>query len=308
MTGLFKHATKSKRNHPDSRGRIRGPKLPHFLIIGAAKSGTTTLYRYLTGHPGVFMPKLKEPEFFSTDQLYLNRQKWYLSLFRAAGDDKLCGEASTAYTRWPHTADAAERIYRWVPGVKLIYIMRHPVDRAYSQYAHDMRREVKMTFEQALEATSLYIDSSMYLYQIERYLRWFPRDSFLFLTTDDLRRDPEKVMADLLSFLKLDFAQLVKGHPLKANQGGAEYFVRSRTTERLRKYRLLSVLIDWLPPRWRKSIFRTLERSPVGTRIASNYSLPPMKPETRVRLLKQFNHPNNLLSSFLGRDLSNWNA
>jgi CRISPR-associated endonuclease Cas1 subtype I-B len=94
----------------------------------------------------------------STDEVYQRGETWYRSLFRHAGTDQLCGESSTCYSRWPHFGDVAGRIARDLPNVKLIYIMRHPVDRAYSHYAHNMQWGVTMSFEEALEAFEDSID------------------------------------------------------------------------------------------------------------------------------------------------------
>lgn len=282
---------------------------PHFMIIGAAKAGTTTLYEYVSRHPHVFMPKVKEPEYFSGSQL-IERKGWYHSLFTQAREGQMKGEASTDYTRWPHTADVPQRIHKWIPGAKFIYVMRHPVERSYSHYAHDMRKGVTMTFEEALEASDLYIDSSMYMFQIERYLRYFARESLLFITSDELYSDPREVVRRVQEFLGLEVRELVKEALLQANEGGArktvDHFVRFRVRSLLGRFGLLTIA-DRMPTRMRPHVFRMFRHSPVGIKIAASYNLPMMKPETRARLLQLFEEPNRALAAFLGRDLSNWN-
>ena len=141
---------------------------PDFIIIGAAKSGTTTLYQYLCRHPQIYMSTPKEPDFFSLDMNYHKGIEWYESLFDGAKPEQICGEASTTYSRWHQHPKAAERISQYLPKVKLIYIMRHPVDRAYSFYAYrfkrsqhnrqflEARNELMMarTFEEAIAETT----------------------------------------------------------------------------------------------------------------------------------------------------------
>ena len=135
-------------------------RLPDFLIIGAAKSATTTLYEYLTRQQAIFMSPEKEPCYFSHDDVYAKGEDWYRSLFAGARDDQICGEASTTYSRWPQYPHAAERIARAIPQARFIYVMRHPVERIYSFYGHRMRLQVTMTLEQFLTAVPEAIDSS----------------------------------------------------------------------------------------------------------------------------------------------------
>lgn len=282
--------------------------LPGFLIIGAAKCGTTTLYQYLARHPSIFMPEAKEPQFFSDGAVYHRGEAWYRSLFSAARDDQICGEASTTYTRWPHTDDAAPRIARLLPDVRLIYLMRHPVERAYSHYAHHMRFGVTMTFEEALEDSSVYVDCSMYMRQIERYLRYFPRDRILPILLSDLKTSSGGVLADVQGFLGIPPLDLVDDEEIFANVTGPDHFIRKRTTLRLRRIPGGSTVAELVPAAWRKQLFGVIKRSPVGRRIARQYRLPPMLPDTRRRLLVLFRKPNAELVDFLGRDLSEWSS
>ncbi|MBM4144409.1 MAG: sulfotransferase domain-containing protein [Lentisphaerae bacterium] len=288
-------------NGPESAGR-----LPDFLIIGAAKGGTTSLQQYLARHPGLFLSTPKEPEFFSDDTVFARGEAWYRGLFRGAREEQLCGEASTTYTRWPHTADAAGRIAARLPGAKLIYIMRHPVERAYSHYAHRMRRRIAMTFEEALERDAVYVDCSLYMKQIRRYLPRFGRDAFLFLLSSDLRRRTAETLARTQEFLGVAAADLMRGGDIDANRGSSEFYVRSLTTEPLKQLPLVSRLAGALPPAVRGRLFEALRTSPVGRWLDRRYRLPPLRPETRQRLLELFREPNRELAAFLERDLSEW--
>jgi hypothetical protein len=282
--------------------------LPDFIIIGAAKSGTTSLHQYLHRHPQVFMSKLKEPEFFSDNSVFAKGISWYSSLFEDAQESQVCGESSTTYSRWPHTADAASRIAQTLPDVKLIYIMRHPVDRAYSHYAHHMRGGVTMTFEEALERDSIYVDCSMYMYQITRYLRYFRRESFLFLMSDDLRRDASRVLTDIQGFLGLRVMDITSNDLININVGGSDFAVCNWIVLKLQHImpRVFPIMVKIIPKEWRNKILHWLNISLWGRRLNNDLKLQAMRPETRINLIQRFEKPNKELSAFLDLDLSHW--
>ena len=156
-----------------------GGRLPDFLIIGAAKSGTSSIYNFLRRHPGLHCSDPGEPEFFSHDEVWEKGFDWYTDLFAEAGDEQICLEKSTAYTRWPEFPEAAPRIAKHLLHARFIYIIRHPVDRAYSHYVHRVSRELPEfaavdnpppTFEDHVPHDPICLNGSEYLDQIERYL------------------------------------------------------------------------------------------------------------------------------------------
>ncbi len=282
-------------------------RLPDFLIIGAAKSGTTTLWEYLNRHPQIFMSALKEPEFFSSSQVYDRGIDWYKALFCDAGENQICGEASTTYSRWPHTLDSPQLIQQLGLTPQFIYIMRHPVDRAFSHYAHHMRLDISMTFEEALDKDSIYVDCSLYLRQIERYLRFFPKESFLFLDFDELRNEPAEALGAIQRHLSVEERDLSpQGESIVANPGGSDHFIRERTTQRLRKIPGVSLLADALPRSWRDAGYGLIKRTGFGKKLDQDGRVSPMKPETRAQLLELFEEPNQELERFLGCTLPKW--
>ncbi len=113
-------------------------RLPDFIVIGAAKSGTTTLHEWLHRQPEVYCSVLKEPRFFSRD--WGKGIDWYAGLFAGAATDQLIGEASTNYTDTNFSELAAERMSATIPCARLVYLLRHPVERLRSQYGHNWRR------------------------------------------------------------------------------------------------------------------------------------------------------------------------
>ncbi|WP_417742487.1 sulfotransferase family protein [Salipiger sp.] len=169
--------------------------LPDFIIIGAMKCGTTTLYRYLALHPEIDMSRDKETDFFVAEKNWGKGLGWYSNQFSHA--DRVRGEASPNYTKCRDFPGVAQRISETCPRVKLIYIVREPVARAESQFRHSFIMEGQEGDLQGFEGSRQYahiLDSSHYARQIEEYLRFFPKEAFLFLDFDELRRDPQAVM------------------------------------------------------------------------------------------------------------------
>src|SRR5438876_8544631 len=197
--------------------------LPHFLIIGAQKAGTTALYAYVRRHPGVTGPPWKEVSFF--DRHYRRGERWYRGNFPSAllARGKLVGEASPSYVFHPL---APERVAALVPAARLIVLLRDPVDRALSHYHHEVAlgRE-PLSFEEALarepdrtrgevermlgdpayfsEAwwNHTYVARGLYAEQLERWFAVFPREQLLVLTTDELGSQPAQTYARVLDFL-----------------------------------------------------------------------------------------------------------
>ncbi len=289
-------------------------RLPDFFIIGAMKAGTTTLYEYLCRHPDIFGCANKEPGFFSREQVFARGIDWYRKLFEEAKPHQRCFEASTCYSRWPHFGDVAQRIAQAVPHACFIYIMRHPVDRAYSHYGHLMRLKVTMTFEQALEIYPEIIDASLYLQQIQRFLEYFDRGRFLFLTLDDMQRTPDAVLEQVQMFLGLAVRDLTSGGPLRANRAGTST-ATVRISDQLRRVRHwpgVAQIATAVPASWRANLHRrltqTLSNSVVGRTLADRHKsrFSPMLPETRRKLMERFAGPTRELERFLGRSLAEW--
>ena len=308
----------------DSIGMDRNAmRLPDFLIIGAAKSGTTTLFDYLCLHPQFYNPIkdadffnfkkkhiYKEPNFFSRDNIYAKGIDWYAFLFSRAEPHQVCGEATTDYTKYPQFPESAARIAQHLPHVKMIYIMRHPVDRAYSYYLQlKAKSKFEETFEEHIQKTSVSLDGSNYILQIEQYLKFFPRESFLFLLMDDLSQHPKETLKKVCNFIGIDDEiDLLKENEVKSNQARKrlEYTYRFRLTAPLRKVPGVNSVRTLLPQSWRDQAYRLLKRTPYGEWVKKEYLPQPMRPETRQMLLERFHESNQKLAEFLNRDLSHW--
>lgn len=311
------HDRNVSRETPMRFGGMRVPRgiapdsgrLPDFLIIGASKSGTTTLWQHLRRHPGVFLTEPKEPEFFSKEERRALGLDAYKALFAAAAPDQVCGEASTTYTRWPHFGDVPARIAEVMPDARLIYMMRHPVDRTYSNYCHRMRLDVpRMTFEEALERDSMFMDTSMYMAQIEKYLAHFPRSALLPVLLDDLKADPGETLRRVLAHIGVSEIALKVAGPIESNTiaDASDDYAR----QRLRKFKRFTPgyqkIKHLIPDRIKDRALAAMTGSRLGARLKRGYSPSPLQPETRRRLLEVFEEPNRRLARFLDRDLSMW--
>jgi hypothetical protein len=179
--------------------------LPNFLIIGAAKSGTTSLYRYLRDHPQVFMAQSKELKFFSSKSRRRLGLGWYARQFEAATDAVAVGEASPSYTRYPQQRGVPERVARVIPEARLVYLVRHPIERMRSHYLHRvLQGKEQAPLDEAVFADPSYLDTSRYAMQIDQYLEWFPRAQLLVLTAEALRSDRLDTLRCVFGFLGVD--------------------------------------------------------------------------------------------------------
>jgi hypothetical protein len=176
------------------------------------KGGTTSLYRYLVDHPQIFMSRDKELRFFSNN--WDRGLEWYESLFDKAGQAVAIGEASTEYTAHPQFSGVANRIARLLPEVRLVYLVRHPIERMLSEYHWHMvggkkgyysaSRPVPSAVDRTLLEDSSYFNISCYAMQIEQYLEHFSRDQLLIVKSEDLQSERTKTLRRVYDFLEVD--------------------------------------------------------------------------------------------------------
>lgn len=183
--------------------------LPHFLIIGAMKAGTTTLYDDLGQHPGVCMSSQKEPE----GLLHIDAPgglERYERSFRAAQPGQRIGEASTAYAKRPEHEGVAKAAARLLgPDLKIIYIMRDPIKRIVSQYQHEVGLGLEARpFDIAVREDPRYVAFSRYDYQLEPWRAELDSSHILCLRFEDYVQDRAGTLAQVAEFLGLDEAGL----------------------------------------------------------------------------------------------------
>lgn len=192
----------------DSGRSEPGGVLPDFVIIGAMKAGTSSLYHHLRTHPEIFMPAQKELNFFNRDWHLGHR--WYEAHFEEADPVQMVGEASPNYTKahfWPETA---ERLASLAPEARLIYLLREPVERMRSNYLHQLAAgKENRPIERALREeedlrTQDYIHTSRYGFQLERYMDHFDRRQILVASSDRLLHHTRDTVRDVFRFLGVD--------------------------------------------------------------------------------------------------------
>lgn len=255
--------------------------LPSFIIIGAQRCGTTSLYDYLCQHPQIIPSPVKELFYF--DDYFGRPETWYRSFFPREGEcrrlaDRLghpviTGEASPSYFFHPY---APGRIARTLPDVKLILVLRNPVERAYSHYNHIRRLDREpLSFEEALAAEEgriaedcrrlaedegykadarrdySYVARGFYAEQLKHWLEFFPRERLLVVQSEEFYSDTPKVYGEILSYLGLEPHTL----PVFEAKNGLKYSrmnpeTRARLEEIFKEpneelYRILGRRFDW---------------------------------------------------------------
>lgn len=185
---------------------------PNLFIIGAMKSGTTSLHHYLSRHPEFFMCEPKEPGYFVEDIAWSKGEQWYLSLFENAEPrHRWLGESSTDYAKLPVHRGVAERIKAFNPDARVIYIMRDPFARIVSHYWFGVRHistgGLRQDFYTACTTDPSYIAFSNYPMQIRPYLDLFGSDQVLLLLFEDLVRNPKETVTQVLQWLGVEGQQ-----------------------------------------------------------------------------------------------------
>jgi hypothetical protein len=177
--------------------------LPNFIIIGAMKGGTTSLYRYLASHPEVSVSKRKETDFFLGRHEYRRGLSWYSAQFRKR--TTAIGEASPNYTKRHLWDGVPERISRTLPEVKLIYVVRDPIRRILSHYVHNYAHgRERRPFSEATSPESNYVKTSMYAYQLDAFLDYFPLERILIVDSDALRNETSSLLQEVFGFVGVD--------------------------------------------------------------------------------------------------------
>jgi hypothetical protein len=299
---------------------------PNFLIIGAAKSGTTALWHYLRQHPRIYMSPRKHTRFFAfrdenpgfngpapknPSRPYavadVNR---YHALFEGATNETAVGEASHSYLYWP---EAAARIREYSPGMKLIAVLRNPAERAYSHHRQMIRdgREPIDDFVRALEAEEArihsnwwpdfhYIQLGLYHAQLRRYFDLFERDQIRVYLYEDFVFDPTGVLRDIFGFLNVDSEILPKATIRYNASGVPKNEALHMFLQRLRLAK--GVAERYLAKGWYQYLLR------VGSNLHNrNLSNCELGPETRRRVIDDYFREDILdLQHLIRRDLSAW--
>ena len=292
--------------------------LPNFMCIGAAKSGTTTLYDILRQHPDVFIPAFKEPHFFDIPANYKNGIAWYeRTYFKSVKNEKCIADFTPSYF---FEANTAKRIYNDLgEDVKFIVILRNPVDRAYSHYLHSLRDErEELIFSDAIEIEKQrlsnykknndvlnylrhsYISQSMYGSMLQFYLKDFPIENFLIIHFEkEFIAQRKQTIKKVLNFLDLDDEVELK-IDLKSNPASK---ARSKTIKRMMQktgwWRTILKII--LPSQIRQIMKNRIQRANI-----SSFTPEPIQEEERKRIfLNYFSDDIKMLEKLLNKKM-NW--
>ena len=290
--------------------------LPNFLVIGAAKAGTTALYWYLAEHPAVFMSRVKETNYFAygvdgqgklvygdpdVHQFPVKTIADYEALFADAGDARAVGEASPIYLECPQ---APGRIRATLPDVRLVCCLRHPVERAYADYLMYLWRRGRR-FEPARDLTpdavwarpdSRWMDVSRYHAQLARYYETFPRDRIHVFLFDDLKRSTVDAVQD---GLPLPGDRSLRSCPTSrppTTSAGCRRAVRWSPSSPIEASG--PSVEPWIPKRAADWVRRI--------RTSNMRKAPSLPPELRKELTSRFRDDILSTSGLIGRSLDHW--
>jgi hypothetical protein len=294
--------------------------LPNFLVIGAGRSGTTSIHSYLAQHPEVFVCAEKSPNFFVSHEpqppwegasLRAMARQWikdpdqYRALFDEAGSSRAIGEVSPVYLQ---ARSAPERIRAMCPSARLVAILREPVERAYAHFMGRRRDglERRTDFAEVIReelsrplpddvAFGSYLGCGRYHHFLSGYFARFPRTNIRVYLYEDLQADPAALMADLFGFLGVDptFVPDLRRHQGRTGvaTNPVARFVWTRSV------RIRTTLRPWLPRAIRD------RGAPMFLRRLAR---PPLEPVLRRRLSQVFSDDIRRLQQLLDRDLSHW--
>jgi len=295
---------------------------PDFFIVGAPKSGTTSLYFYLKSHPQVYLPRRKELLFFCDDFHFtypLLSEEKFMGYYKDAGAEKAIGEVSV----WNlYSRNAAKNIYQFNPASKIIIILRQPADMLYALHSNHVfnDNEIITSFEEALEAepdrragkrispiikspveSLYYSEVAKYPEQVQRYCDLFGKEKVKVILFDDMVNDTRQVYLDIVRFLSIDDTHLPE----------FKIFNASKTTKSESLKRLTVAAPAWLRTIGRKIFPHQTHRRDwlmkwlwkVNTREEERKA---MSPGLRKKLTDQFTPEIRQLEKVINRDLSHW--
>jgi len=281
---------------------------PNFFIVGAAKSGTSSLCRYLDQHPRIYRPDPKEPNFFTEyppEHPRVPDFSDYLAIYANARPDQLTYDGSVGYLCSPSAASAIRKMR---PDARIVMILRNPVDRAYSLYWHHRRDfQEPLSFEEALDAENErisqdwpfgyhYVQSGFYHDQVDRYLREFGAERVRIKLFEDFVRDPQEMCTELFRFLEIEEGISIDTEKVYNRTGPHRFSSLGRVlTGDFPGRRYVRAIM----PEFGRRMKEALIRKNVGEK-------PRMRAETRIQLIERYEQDVHRLQELIQRDLSGW--
>lgn len=270
-----------------------------FMIIGAQKCGTTSLASQLAAHPQVCFCKEKEPGYFHKTEAWKEGLEQYHSLYQPL-PGQICGEASTFYTFFPEFRETHNRLFEYNPDLKLIYVMRQPVERIISHYAHNFVREIDTRPpDETIFQNPEYLNRSRYAVQIRPYLRLFGSENVRLLIFEEYTADQIGTLQRLAEFLGIDPAPFATTDTTPQHQTVGQPYLKSEALRSFTHTGAFQKLRNVVPA----SI-----RQPIRHRLLSNKisEKPVFSRETKQALWQLLEDDVTALEEMLGHRLDAW--
>lgn len=307
-------------------------KLPNFIIVGAMKAGTTSLHHILNRHENIFIPN-REIMFFDMDDIEQNfdffvetshkwqifdyernfeeNLLWYKSFFKDARKNQLIGEDSTTYMA---SSKAPSRIANLLPNVKLIFMLRNPVSRTYSNYWHLVRSgHAIYDFEKTIKyMPGTLLQRSLYKAHIERYKKYFPDKNMKFIIFEEFIKDLQGVVDEICKFLGLDSSVDVSKVETHKNPTKVPRSIKLQILYNhiFRTHRLVTQAfgshLPNIPQVEPKRFWRKMDKLIYKFGFTDKKSYPPLRQKTRRFLEEIFSKENRGLSKLIGKNIKEY--
>jgi hypothetical protein len=282
---------------------------PDFIVVGTQKAGTTWLFECLEEHPEAFVPEAKELHFFCRPEDCRHSRwgkglAWYMQLFPQNGPYKARGELTTDYMFFPYVVDDLNGLN---PNLKIIALLRHPADRAYSQYWMKRRHSTEMpSFRRYLDENRAAVGRGFYYKQLYPYIERFGADRVRIYIYEEIKKDPQAFFADLCRFLNIDDRFQPKSLHQRVGETkilpGALGFLFYKVASRIINLPAIVSLWRFLRrnTRIKEYVFGTASPTSEGGSYAR------MLPEDRAHLLRIYRDENQRLFGLIGRRIDAW--
>jgi len=289
------------------------------MIIGTQRAATSSLYVGLQQHPEIYLPRVKEPEYFTRDEFYRKGEKYLSVFYHELKNEKLVGGANAHLMYFPNTT---ERMKAHNASMKHIAILRNPVERAYSAFHFARSRNVEscVTFEEALqkESTRLhgkykerseltYLSHGYYAVQLERFFDSFGRNNVFVIWFEDIKVDFTGVLKKTLNWLGTDSDAIKPEQFQRVNVANSPRFKALQKILYPGNTRAGSFFRKIIPTNIRY-LYQVHIKNPIARLNSKAYSYQPMNEETRKRLIEYFKPKNAELEKLMDKDLSRWNT
>lgn len=270
------------------------------MIIGAQKCGTTNLAAQLAGHADVAFCKIKEPGYFHQHADWQSGLEQYHALFTPQ-PGQICGEASTMYTFFPEWPETATRLFAYNPDLKLIYIMRNPVERVISNYTHNLVRGIDtVSPEQTVLQDPGYINRSRYGVQIRPYLELFPRQNILLLIFEEYVADQAGTLRQVAEFLEISSTGYRQVDTVEQHKTVGEYQIKYEFLREFVGSPFFQRVRTKLPTSLRQAVKRQVSNKVEETPVFS--------PQLRATLQRLLADDVRTIEEVMGRRIACWHA